>query len=228
VVRIVFKKIFISVLALVICTAGAFNSFAAENETVGIDVNGKIIEMSVYVWEGEIFLPLRAISEELGFNVQWFDENREILVSKAEKSINLSLSSNISNVNNHESYINGGYKLIEGRTYLRQDFFSDNLGLKVVWDKTVNKVTLKEVKENDFVISTIREASETETLKLTLQYPELKGLGNINIQDKLNQLFKKLCADAKEFRVVIDDNKRPLLKKGLDGLEEFLINVTTP
>jgi len=34
--------------------------------------------------------------------------------------------------------------------------------------------------------------------------------------------------ETKEFRVVIDDNKRPLLKKGLDGLEEFLINVTTP
>lgn len=193
-----FKKIFILVLALVISMVGTVNVFAVEYDTIGIDVNGKIIEMPAYVWEGEIFLPLRAVSEELGFDVQWFSEKREIIVGKAEKSISLSLSSNISNINEHESYISGGYKLIEDRTYLRQDFFSDNFGLKVVWNKSANKVILQEVKENDLVISTMREASETETLKSTLQYPEIKGLENIDTQDKLNLIFEKLCADAKE------------------------------
>ena len=33
---------------------------------------------------------------------------------------------------------------------------------------------------------------------------------------------------TKEFRGVIDDSKRPLLKEGLNGLEETLIKVITP
>ncbi|HYE12633.1 MAG TPA: DUF3298 and DUF4163 domain-containing protein, partial [Patescibacteria group bacterium] len=79
----------------------------------------------------------------------------------------------------------------------RQDFFSDNLGLKVVWDKVNNKVILQEVNENSFAISTKKENSETQTLKLTLQYPELKGLENADVQNKLNSLFARLAAEAK-------------------------------
>jgi hypothetical protein len=192
-----FKKILVLVLALVVCMAGVVNAFAAEDKAIDIEMNGKTIGMAAKVWEGELFLPLRAISEELQYDVQWFGDKKEIKVSKPEKSISLSLSGNKIVVNNHEAYIPGGYRLINGRTYLRQDSFSDDLGLKVVWDKVNNKVILQEVKENSFTINTKKENSETQTLKLTLQYPELKGLDNAEVQNELNSLFARLAGEAK-------------------------------
>ena len=191
------KKILILVLALVISMTTAINAFAAEEIAPIIEMSGKTIEMSANVWDGELFLPLRAVTEELGYDIQWFGDKKEIEVSKSEKNINLSLSDYRIAVNDHEGYMTGGYRLVNDRTYLRQDFFSDNLGLKVVWDKVNKKVILQEVNENSFAISIKKENSETQTLKLTLQYPELKGLDNDDVQNKLNSLFASLAEEAK-------------------------------
>ncbi len=193
-----YKKMLILVLALIMCIAGTVNAFAAEDKTLDIEVNGKAVGMPAKVWDGELFLPLRAISEELGYEVQWSGEKKEIQLSKAERSITLSLSEYKTKVNDHEAYMTGGHRLVGDRTYLRQDFFSDNLGLKVVWDKADNKITVQEIEENPIVINTQREASETNTLKLTIQYPELKGLDNAEVQDKLNSLFAGLAKEAKD------------------------------
>ncbi|HYE12562.1 MAG TPA: copper amine oxidase N-terminal domain-containing protein, partial [Patescibacteria group bacterium] len=137
------KKILILVLALAISMTGAINAFAAEDKKTDIEMSGKTIELSAKVWDGELFLPLRVISEELGYDVQWFGEKKEIKVSKEDKSINLSLSDSQAAVNGHEAYIPGGYRLVNDRTYLRQDFFSDNLKLKVSQDKVNNKIALE-------------------------------------------------------------------------------------
>ncbi len=69
--------------------------------------------------------------------------------------------------------------------------------LIVEWDKDGRLVRLQGVEENPIVISTKKEEAETETLKLTLQYPELKGLENTEVQNKLNSLFAELAAAAK-------------------------------
>lgn len=178
--------------------AGALNAFAAEGSVLVIELDGKAIEMPAEVWDGELFLPLRAVSEELGYDVRWDGEKKAIQVTKPGKNINLSLPDYKVIVNNHESYVAGGYRLVKDRTYLRHDFFSDNLGLSVVWDMAGNRITLKGVEENPIVIDTKSEASETATLKLTIQYPELKGLENVEVQNKLNSLFAKLAAGARD------------------------------
>lgn len=191
------KKFLVLVLVFVLCLSSAVIAYAAEDNTLNIELNGKSIGTPAYVLEGELFLPLRVVSEGLGFDVQWSQEKKEISVSKGIKKISLYLSNYQVKVNDHESYLTSGYRNVEGRTYLRQDFFSDNLGLKVTWDKAGNKVTLQEIDENPIVINTKKEISDTKTLDLTLQYPELQGLANAEVQNKLNSLFEKLAADAK-------------------------------
>lgn len=191
------KRTLSLVLVLLMCLSTTVSTYAAEDKTLDIELDGKAIEMPAYVWEGELFLPLRAVSETLGYDVQWFQDKREITVTKPDKSIYLNLNDFRTKVNDHESYISAGFRFAADRTYIRQDFFSDNLSLKVVWNKDGNKAVLQEVKENSITIDTKREASETKTLKLTLQYPEIKGLDNTDVQNKLNALFAKLAGEAK-------------------------------
>ena len=192
-----FKRILIFVLALVLCMGGTVNVLAEANKDLEIEVNDKVVEVPGKVLEGELYLPLRAVSEGLGYDVQWYEENKEIAMSKPEKGITLSLSDYKTKVNGHEVFMTRGYRLVNDRTYLEQDFFSDNLGLKVAWDKAGNKIRLQEVIENPIVISNKKEISETDTLKLTIQYPELDGLDNAVVQEKLNSLFGSLAKDAK-------------------------------
>lgn len=51
--------------------------------------------------------------------------------------------------------------------------------------------------DDTVVINTIREKSETATLKITIQYPQLEGLDNAAVQEKLNSLFAELAFAAK-------------------------------
>lgn len=192
------KKILVLVFALLMCMAGVVSVFAAEDKTLSMEMDGMVFEMPARVLEGELFLPLRAISEELGFEVQWNGENKEINISKHGNIIKLNLLDYKINVNGHESYLTTGYKLLNDRTYLHHDFFPENLGINAVQDEAGNKVVLQRTEENPIVISTKAEASETDTLKLTIQYPELKGLDNTEVQGKLNSLFARLAAEAKD------------------------------
>jgi hypothetical protein len=192
------KKILFFILAAVVCMSGTATAFAADDSPIGIDFDGRTVEMPAMVWDGELFLPLRAVSEEMGFEVQWDGSKREITISKNGKLILLSLQEYKINVNGHESYLTTGYRFLEERTYLHHDFFTENIGVSAVWNKDTNRVTLQKTEENPVVISTKAEASETATLKLTIQYPELKGLDNAGVQEKLNSLFAGLASAAKD------------------------------
>jgi hypothetical protein len=192
-----YKRLLVVVLAIVVCVAGAVNISAAEDMTLSLEMDGKSFEMPAKVWNGELFLPLRAVSEELGFKVQWDGVRREITLSKNGKLILLNLQEYKVSVNGHESYLTTGYRFLNDSTYLHYSFFSSNIGVNTVWDKADGRVTLERGEENPVVISTKAEASETATLKLTIQYPELKGLDNAEVQEKLNSMFAKLAAEAK-------------------------------
>jgi len=44
--------------------------FAAESERPAIELNGSDIQAAAYIYRESIYLPLRAIGEELGYCVQ--------------------------------------------------------------------------------------------------------------------------------------------------------------
>lgn len=191
------KNILSFMLAVIIFMMGTISSFAAKDD-IQITVNDEKIEAQAKVIEGELFLPLRSVSEKLGFSVQWISKKQEIKVSNSQKIMHISLSDGEINIKEHESFIGGQWQVIDGgKTYFKQSFFNDKFGLKVEWDKSKNEVKLQEVKENPVIIETKKEASETKTFKLALQYPEIKGLNDADVQKKLNSLFENLATNAK-------------------------------
>jgi len=192
------KRLLALLLALAICLIGSMDTLAADVNDMSIEVNGELIEMPAKVFDGELYLPLRAISEKLGFEVLWYGKSQEIIIRMPKTDINISLSDFKMTVDDHESFAQGGYRFVSDRTYMRQDFYNDNMGLKVVWDKDSNNVRIYSIEENPIAINTKKEVKETETLKQTVQYPEISGLGNAEVQHRLNSFFSKLASEAKE------------------------------
>jgi len=88
--------------------------------------------------------------------------------------------------------------LIADRTYLGTDFFSANFGLEVRWDRQNEIVQLERVTENPISIKTMKESSETEIIKITLQFPQIDGLTDKTVQDSINSIFKEAAMAARD------------------------------
>lgn len=183
------------VFAMIICLLGTMNIFAEENQ-INIVVDGKPVAASAKIMEGELYIPLRAVTEALGFEVQWSGAKRQILLAATGRNITIDLKEAKVTDNGHEGYMRSGSRILNGRTYLGQDFYIDVLDLKVIWDKVGNQVSIESVDKNGIVINNLKESSESATLKVTVQYPELKGLESKEVENQLNSFFAKLAEAA--------------------------------
>lgn len=192
------KRFLALALAVMVGLMGVPGAFAqAGSETLTAAVNGRDIETPARIFEGELYLPLRAVAEELGFNVGWLEQERKITLTQTGKDISLNLEDLNAAVDGHEGFVRGGHRMVEGRTYLPQGFFNDILGLKVTWDRAAKSAALQSVRENAITIGTKKEVAETDKWKLNIQYPEIQGLEDGEVQDKINSVFARLAADAK-------------------------------
>lgn len=198
------KKFFILwTVILMILSVHAYG-FTAGDYQSEIELNGIKIQADAYIDGGNVYLPLRAVGEALGYKIDWSEKDHTITVFKPGKNIIIDLKSNKITANDHIYYMSGDYSgntancgtIVGNRTYMRADFFSDNFGLKVVPDRQNGKVKLESKDENAISIKTVKEASETEKIKITIQYPQIDGLDDKTIQDSINSIFKKSAMDA--------------------------------
>jgi len=195
------KKYFALILVIVMCLSSAVSIFAEEDMPVelelSIEATENPVQANAYVWRGELFLPLRAVYEAIGFEVQWFQDNREIKIFKEGKNSYIYLNEGKAELDGHEFYLNSVPRFVKDRTYIREDFFSINLGLEIIWDKEGNSVSLERIEENPITITNKKEKTDTPALTLIIQYPEISGMENTEAQNKINTKFAELAAAAK-------------------------------
>ncbi len=171
--------------------------FAATDSQPAIVLGGTKIEAAAYTDGGNVYLPLRAVGEALGYEVQWSGKDKAISVTRPGKSIIIDLNNNKITANDHVSYMGGDYTNIKDSTYMGTDFFSGNFGLEVRWDRQNGTVQLERVIENSISIKTIKEASESDIIKITLQYPQIEGLTDKTVQDGINSIFRESAMEAR-------------------------------
>jgi len=209
------KRLFAASLFVFLMLSGCASVFAAGSERPAIELNGADIQAAAYIDRGSIYLPLRAVAEELGYCVQWSGENNPISITNDGKEIMIDLINSKITLNSHAYYIDEGYsgspvsdsRSIENATYIRGDIISECFSLKVQWDRAGGKIYLISLNENAISVKTVREASEDERIKITLQYPQIDGLSNKTVQNRINSLFKKEAWEARD--------------EGLQAVDEF-------
>lgn len=171
-------------------------TFAVDSGTTNISLNNNPINAKAYVAEGNLYLPVRAICESLGYNVEWFQADQTVEITSDGTLILLNFNKSMIEVNNHDYYMTEDRITINDRIYMKADFFTENFNLSVKWDKTDGTVSLNTIKSNPISIRTIKETSEDSELKVTLQYPQIDGIENKLVQDEINALFKQLAENA--------------------------------
>lgn len=204
-------------LILSMCPFG----FAAADSKPAIVLDGIKIEAAAYSDGGNVYLPLRAVCESLGYEVQWAGKDNTISVSMPRKNIMIDLNNNKLTANDHVSYMGGDYKILADYTYMGADFFSVNFGLEVRWDWQNGIVQLERVTENAISIKAIKEASETDLIKITLQYPQIDGLTDKTVQDSINSILRESAMDARNEGLKNADEKEKANASGYGSPNKY-------
>lgn len=194
------KKGFILVAVMTLLLSMQMYVNAADSTQVNISLNGSKIDAVGIVDRRNICLPLRSICEELGYKVDWSGTDSQIHISKADKNITVELKKyKITSANGHTYYMSGDdyVKTVDGAAYIGKGFFEDNFGFKVTMDTLNNTVEIESVTQNDITITNINETSSTDTIDVTLNYPQIDGISDKNVSDKINAVLKQDAQDAK-------------------------------
>ncbi|SHH26333.1 N-acetylmuramoyl-L-alanine amidase family protein [Tepidibacter thalassicus] len=174
---------FILIVSLIFST-----SFAEEKiDKKEFVVDGKIVKLPVIkvkldgeflngdvppiILNDRTLVPVRLISENLGAEVTWDQEEYKVHINKEDKEIILKIDSYKADVNGKEYILpdNVPAKLVSDRTMVPVRFVSEQLGVNVDWDD-INRVVLLENKneEKNYVkLNDVKIKSDEVRLKMS-------------------------------------------------------------
>ncbi|WP_019138030.1 copper amine oxidase N-terminal domain-containing protein, partial [Peptoniphilus timonensis] len=171
-----FKSILFSLLLMIFVTS---NVFAGRSPL--IEYNGKIVKSDVapYIQNERTMVPIRFISETLGYKVTWDNDKREVGVKGKDTEILLKVDSKNALVNGNEVKLDSPASIKKERTFVPLRFVAENLKAEVKWDKENFKVIIND--KNSSSLSLNLSADEENYVK------EIKSL-----QSDLNKSIGKL------------------------------------
>lgn len=87
-------------------------------------------------------LPARFVAENLGAEVEWDDNNRQVIITRDDIKIVLTIDSAAAVVNGEEKELDSPAFIENDRTYTPVRFIAENLGAEVEWDEGESLVTI--------------------------------------------------------------------------------------
>lgn len=91
---------------------------------------------------GRTLVPLRAIFEKIGADVEWNGDTKTVIATKGDITVSLTIDSTTATKNGEEITLDVPAKIISGRTLVPVRFVSDCFGVDVGWDGTMQRVSL--------------------------------------------------------------------------------------
>ncbi|SHK42004.1 copper amine oxidase N-terminal domain-containing protein [Desulforamulus aeronauticus] len=144
------KQLVTVMLSALLLSTCPYNSFG-EISNIKLIVNGKQIvsQEQPRVITGRTVVPLRAIAEALGTEVEWDDVNQSIKITKDNKEIKLFLNKSSAIIDGQNIVIDSPPIIINGVTFLPLRFLSEALGAEVKWNAENNTVIIEGQSDDD-------------------------------------------------------------------------------
>lgn len=148
------KKILLSVITTAILSTSTI-SLAANNE-INVMVSNKPVNFNQlhnnkpvgkpFIQNNRTFIPLRVVSEDLGYDVEWDGPTQTVSVSKDSNEVKIKIGESFATINGYKAYIdvqdgkpvNTKVQLKDSRTYVPVRFISEAMGDSVDFRKPSN------------------------------------------------------------------------------------------
>ncbi|WP_339321511.1 copper amine oxidase N-terminal domain-containing protein [Paenibacillus sp. FSL W8-0194] len=218
----------------------AFALFALPMTSVPIyaaDASKEVIINNGQINSGRVLIPLRAVSENLGANVKWSQENKEVKIQKGDSTIRLAANFKGAIVETpptaefpntpHREYISldTATQIMKGTTYVPLGFVSQSLGASVTWDNKAKKASV--VLDGKHIIINMDQPS--------VQIPEKQKITDARLKvlsEKLNEAGNtaSLKNVSAHFKPYFTDKliKSVVQNKGLGTENTYTAPITLP
>lgn len=109
-------------------------------------VKGRVIKFDTLpiIKEGRTLVPVRALSEAFGAEVEWVGEEKKVIITRGETEVILTLNNDTAYVNGDEVKLDVPSEAINNRTLVPLRFILESLGLKVDWDNDTQTIEIEE------------------------------------------------------------------------------------
>ncbi|MGI6317544.1 MAG: N-acetylmuramoyl-L-alanine amidase [Dethiobacteria bacterium] len=188
-----FPLYFFMSLILLLLWTGTVQVEAAE--TIKITVDGQVAQSDVSAYidaNNRTMVPVRFVSETLGFYVSWEKEKKLVRVSQPGTIVELYIDQQTAYVNGEEQRLDTAAVLKGGRTMVPLRFLAETFGLEVFWRKEERTVVIESQPPPQPEFET-----ETETETETKKRRAIVNGNNVNIRsgpgtdyDRLTQVSK--------------------------------------
>ena len=134
------------------------------NDDIIVKVNGERVAFDVepQLNEGRTFLPVRAVSEALGIQVNWDQESQTADFFGMENDLILDMKNRVYQLNGSRLYIDAEPFITNGRTLVPLRMISEGFGYQVEWTGNEDRRVLITGEESKVEESPLFEEPEPE------------------------------------------------------------------
>jgi len=211
------KKAFLLIIATLICSSVIQSNLAYADDLKSKDVDykksdsirvisddGQVeFDVNPQIVDNRTLVPMRAIFEEVGLEVEWDNESRTATGKNESTEISFTIDSDIAVVNTELKNIDVSASIIGDRTMIPLRFLSENMGYNIEWVENSNLILMS---KEDIVV-------DWKNIKYELEEPfreyEIKSInGTETLEVRYTGNFKPIeIEEIVEEEIVIENPK---------------------
>lgn len=185
-------------------------SYAITIKTVYVSLEGQILKHAALESDGVLFLPLRAVSEALGYSAEWSEEDWSITVKDKNKTVLFEPKKDTVTDAGHSylvngeypayGYIGGGCVVVSDRAYVDSGIMESCFGITKAYNQASNTWELSVLPKGDITVENKKIYTEDSEILTDIQYPHIITADQ-SVSDKINAvILADVEAAQKEFR----------------------------
>lgn len=143
------KKLATLLLCFLLLSSAAM---AKGPDPIAVYVNGRelrVEETTPVIRHDRTFLPLRAVTEELGYTVAWDGDKKEVTLTKGDASVVMTIGKKAYRLNGKEAAMDVAPYLEKDRTFIPARYLGEATGLSVKWMPKARVVTVGSYPQKD-------------------------------------------------------------------------------
>ena len=195
-----------------------------EESNISLQINGSEISAEVppTIIDGRTMVPVRAIFEAVGANIDFDAETKTITARKGDTTVNMTVGANAITVNNKEVQLDAPAVIVNGRTLAPARFVAETFGYTVQWDaeNKIVKITGEESSTETTTETTTVTTTETSSSKKYYdEYSDVLDYGTFSGANLVDKMTVEL-SDFKSHSYIYDFKYDESRFSGLDKVVE--------
>lgn len=223
------KKIFFKLFLFITIIMNITITVFAEN--IKLCINDKFIETDVNpkIYNNRTYVPIRIISEELGYNVEWLENTKEIKINNNSNELILKINSKYYLFNGNKEVSDVEPIIENNRTLVPIRLIAEKFNKTVDWDKQNKTVIIKEnnINENNNIVyeeAIVTKVIDGDTIQVNIN-GDLKNVRLIGVNTPETKHPKKEIEyygeEASNFTTKELTGKTVFLQKDVSEVDKY-------